>query len=147
MIFVEGLSAPETPRLTSNNNWMCVEMNSGHITWISRDGKKKRNIAKTNRPNGLVVDKKHNIWVAESYPQPALLKVNISGQVEVIMDSCLGDPFLFPNDLCFGPDHALYMTDSGLYYEDWFKNNKLKEDWQKLPFNGCVYRIDLDINP
>ena len=32
----------------------------------------------------------------------------------MVATGCNAEPFLFLNDLCFGPDGALYLTDSGV---------------------------------
>ena len=44
---------------------------------------------------------------------PSLLRVTLDGKVETIATACGSEAFLFPNDLLFGPDGALYLTDSG----------------------------------
>jgi gluconolactonase len=38
----------------------------------------------------------------------------MDGATRIVATGCQGEPFLFPNDLCFGPDGALYVTDSGV---------------------------------
>ena len=51
-------------------------------------------------------------------------------------------PFLFPNDLCFGPDGALYLTDSGVVIENFAPNNQIRPDYMDLNYDGRVYRVD-----
>jgi len=144
MIFVEDIAQPEGPVVLPDGSWLVVEMapQRGCITHISADGKNKRVIAKTGRPNGLCVDKDGNIWCAES-EVPSLLRVTMDGQVEKLLTECDGKPFLFPNDLCFGPEGALYLTDSGILFEDFIIDGKLHPDYENLNYDGCVYRIDL----
>lgn len=144
MIFTTGLSSPETPRLLNNNDWLLVEMGAGNITRVSRDGRRKEVVARTGRPNGLAIDREGGIWVAESYPNPSIIMIDIDNDPVIFLTECKGEPFLFPNDLCFGPDGKLYMTDSGAPYDDWAPNDKLREDWMDVDFNGRVYRVDIE---
>lgn len=143
MIFASGLSVPEGPVLLADNTWLVVEMgpDRGCVTHISADGQEKRVIAKTGRPNGLAVDKDGIIWVAES-AHPALLRLTMDGEVEEFLTNCNGDAFLFPNDLAFGPDGALYMTDSGILFEEFAPGGKVRPDWMDVYPDGRVYRID-----
>lgn len=144
MIFASDLSVPEGPVLLPDESWLVVEMgpDRGCVTHISPDGQTKRMIAKTGRPNGLAVDKDGVIWVAESQ-EPALLRMTMNGEVEVFLTECNGEPFLFPNDLAIGPDGALYMTDSGILFEEFAPGGKVRPDWMDVYPDGRVYRIDV----
>jgi gluconolactonase len=116
----------------------------GCVTHISTDGQSKRIIGKTGRPNGLAVDKDGIIWVAESMkPVPCLIRMTMDGETEVFLTECDGEPFLFPNDLAFGPDGALYMTDSGIMFEDFAPGGNIRPDWETVPIDGRVYKIDV----
>ncbi len=145
MIFVTGLGAPETPRVLKDRSWLCVEMapHRGGVTHISADGKTIRLIAKTGTPNGLMIDKNQVIWVAETHPHPSLMRVTMGGKAEVYLDSCNGEPFLLPNDLCFAPNGLLYMTDSGIRMSEWARDGRPRPDWETAEFDGRVYRINL----
>ena len=118
MIFASGLSFPEGPVVLPDGSWLVVEMEAqpGCVAQISSDGRHKRVIANMERPNGLAVDKNGFVWVAES-ANSALLRMTLDGTTEVIATECEGKPFLWPNDLCLGPDGALYLTDSGVKFE------------------------------
>jgi gluconolactonase len=145
MIFAKDLSVPEGPVLLADNSWVVVEMGSdrGCVTHVSADGKTKRVIAKTGRPNGLAVDDVGVIWVAESNT-PSLLRLTMDGQKVIFLTACDGEKFLFPNDLVFGPAGALYMTDSGILFSDFAPGGKVRPDYMDIPLDGRVYRIDLD---
>jgi gluconolactonase len=143
MYFAEGLGDPEGPVVLTDGSWLVVEMtpDRGCVTHISRDGKNKRVLAKTGRPNGLAVDRDGFIWVAESL-KPSLIKLSMDGKTEVFLTECHGEEFIFPNDLAFGPDGKLYMTDSGFFVEDFVKDGKVRGDYRELSYDGRVYVID-----
>ena len=143
MIFASDLSVPEGPVLLADGSWLVVEMgpDRGCVTHVSADGQTKRRLARTGRPNGLAVDKEGAIWVAESQ-DPALLRLTMDGEVEVVLTACGDEPFLWPNDVAFGPDGALYMTDSGIRFADFMQGTEVRPDYLEVPMYGRVYKID-----
>ena len=143
MIFARGLSVPEGPVALPDGSWLCVEMGAdrGCVTHISADGMQRRALARTGRPNGLAVDRKGTIWVAESM-KPTLLRMQMDGSYEVFLDSCDDVPFIFPNDLAFGPDGTLYMTDSGISIAEFAPGEVIRADYDTLMPDGRVYQID-----
>jgi len=146
MVFARNLSAPEGPVLLPDRSWLIVEMEPGKgcITHLSADGKSRRTIAKIGRPNGLAVDKDGVIWVAESVDPPSVLKVTMDGDLEVALTGCDGTSFLFPNDLAFGPDGALYLTDSGILFNQLVApDDVIRQDFMDMAMDGRIYRIDV----
>jgi gluconolactonase len=145
MIFASGLSSPEGPVVLPDGSWLVVEggPERGCVTQISPDGRQKRIVAKTGRPNGLAVDRAGVIWVAES-KTPSLVRLTLDGKAEVVITECDGEPFLFPNDLCLGPDGAIYMTDSGVFIDDFAPGGKIRPDYMDVKMDGRVYRIDVE---
>jgi gluconolactonase len=67
----------------------------------------------------------------------------MGGKSEVVATGCDGEPFQFPNDLCFGPDGALYLTDSGVFIDEFAPNNKIRPDYLSVPYDGRVYRVHI----
>jgi sugar lactone lactonase YvrE len=109
MIMAGDLGAPEGPVALPDGAWLIVEAAAerGCVTRLSADGRRSV-IKQTGRPNGLAVDAAGVIWVAES-KTPSLLRLTMDGKCDVVAQACDGEPFLFPNDLCFGPDGGLYL--------------------------------------
>ena len=143
MMFADNLGVPEGPVALPDGRWLVVEMapERGCVTLLDEGGHIERVIARTGRPNGLAVGGDGAIWVAESQ-DPALIRLNMDGQTEIMLTECDGEPFLFPNDLCFGPDGALYMTDSGILFGDFAPGGEIREDVMQVEMDGRVYRID-----
>ena len=143
MIFASDLHNPEAPVALPDGSWLLVEggPERGCVSHLSADGRQRRTICRTGRPNGLAVDSDGTIWVAES-KVPSLLRVTMSGTSEVVSADCDGEAFLFPNDLCFGPDGLLYMTDSGVNIESFAPNHTIRTDYGSVHYDGRVYRID-----
>jgi gluconolactonase len=144
MVFATGLSNPEGPVALPDGTWLIVEGGAerGCVTHISADGQTRRIIKKTGRPNGLAVDSKGVIWVAES-KTPSLVRLTMHGNAEVVATECDGEAFLFPNDLCFGPDGALYLTDSGVFIDNFVINGQIRSDYKDITYDGRVYRVDV----
>jgi gluconolactonase len=126
-----------------DGSWLVVEGGQrGCVTHISQDGQRKRVIAKGGLPNGLAMDSAGAIWVAEPKP-PSLVRVTMDGHSSVFMTECNGEPFLYPNDLCFGPDGDLYLTDSGILTDEFEPGGKIREDYMSVRVDGRVYRVDI----
>ena len=140
MDFLNYVANPEGPVCLSDGSWLFTEMDLGIISHVKADGSLKRTVAKTGLPNGLAVDGSGNIWVAEA-KFPALLKVSMSGEVLEFSRGNIDLPFLLPNDLCFGPDGAIYMTDTGILLKD-MQGLATPVDAYNLDFDGRVFRID-----
>ena len=143
MVFANDLQNPEGPVVLADGTWLIVEGGTerGCVSHLSADGKSHREVKKTGRPNGLAVSADGAIWVAES-KFPSLLRLSMDGISEVVATGCDGEPFLFPNDLCFGPDGAIYMTDSGVEIGNFCPNNEIRSDYMDVDYDGRVYRID-----
>jgi gluconolactonase len=143
MIFTGDLGAPEGPVALPDGTWLVVEAadHRGCVTHLSADGRTKSVIKQTGRPNGLAVDAGGVIWVAES-KVPSLLRLTMDGKCDVVASGCDGEPFLFPNDLCFGPDGAIYLTDSGVQIDKFAPNNQIRPDYMDVHYDGRLYRVD-----
>jgi gluconolactonase len=143
MIFAEDVRNPEGPVALADGTWLIVEGSAdrGCVTHLFQEGKSRRTIRKTGRPNGLAVDSNGAIWVAES-KVPSVLRLTMDGEYQVIATECNGEPFLFPNDLCFGPDGAIYLTDSGVHIDSFAPGGKIRSDYMNVEYDGRVYRVE-----
>lgn len=143
MILANDLRAPEGPLPLADGSLLVVEgaAERGCVTRLIADGKTRSCVCKTGRPNGLAMSADGVIWVAES-KAPSLLRLTLEGDCKVVATECDGEPFLFPNDLCFGPDGGMYLTDSGVQIENFAPNNQIRADYLSIDYDGRVYRID-----
>ena len=143
MVFCENLEHPEAPVLLPDGSWLVVQMKMGNgtVCRVSADGKNVKEIKQTGRPNGLLAGKNGDIWVAESW-EPALIKISADGSSRVIARGNREQLFLWPNDLVWGPDGAIYMTDSGILVNDLISPEGIRPDRWSEPMQGRLYRID-----
>jgi gluconolactonase len=144
VVFATDLGLPEAPLLLPDGSWLVAELalDRGTVRWISVDGTDSRPLAKTGRPNGLALDRNGDVWVCETLT-PAVLRLRLSGEFESVLEAADGVPLCWPNDLCFGPDGALYVTDSGLLVRDFLDERGAPvEHWASLPCDGKVVRFD-----
>lgn len=147
-IVASGLESPEGPVLLEDGTWLVVEMSDtrGCVSHVDSAGR-RRTVCRTGRPNGLALTSDGSVLVAESQ-MPALLQLSpdwrSDGSWVVLGErTTQGSPMLFPNDLCFGPDGALYVTDSGLPLDVMQRDLLSSRDPASLPFDGRLYRVDI----
>ncbi len=137
------MDLPEGPLLLPDRSWLVTEMaaSRGHVTQVSADGQTSRVVARTGRPNGLCRDRDGAIWVAESQ-QAALLRLTLRDGWSRILTECEGVRFLWPNDLCIGPDGAVYLTDSGIAVDALIRGGAIAPNYRTLPYDGKLVRFD-----
>jgi gluconolactonase len=142
-LFAKDLGFPEAPVPMPDGSFLFVEMSpdKGCVTRISADGETRHVLARTGRPNGLARDRAGYIWVAETAMR-ALLRMTEDGAHEVWARECAGEPFLFLNDLAFGPTGDIYLTDSGILLDEVAPGGELAPNYRELRYDGRVYRID-----
>ena len=81
------------------------------------------------------------VWVCESL-SPALIRLELDGSFTRELTEVDGRPLLWPNDLCFGPDGALYVTDSGILVGEFLIDGVPRPGCESLPIDGFLYRYD-----
>jgi gluconolactonase len=141
-ILTSELSQPEGPLLLADGTWLVTELDvkRGTVTQIRADGS-RHPIARTGRPNGLAMSADGALWVAESL-DPGLLRLELTGAFTRELDQIDGEPLLWPNDVCVGPDAAIYATDSGIRVGDFLLDDEPRENCRELPVDGRVLRFD-----
>lgn len=141
-IFLSDVGEPEGPAFGPDNAFYLVEMAGDRGCVTCSIGGKTTRVAKTaGRPNGLAVDGEGNIWIAEAR-DGTVICLDPSGK---LLRTIAGDDdgrFLWPNDLAFGPDGLLYMTDSGIIDTDFIDGLAIRSDYADIPYDGRVYQID-----
>jgi gluconolactonase len=153
VIVARGLDQPEGPVVLEDGTWLVVEMGpTGAVSSIDRQGHVTRRVH-TGRPNGLAL-MGDDVLIAESR-QRSVLRVALADLLEaevgrtpqppvtvVASHDDHGRALLFPNDLCIGPDGAIYLTDSGITLEDLLSGVRLSNDMDRGLLDGRLYRID-----
>jgi gluconolactonase len=141
--FATDVAFPEAPVFLPDGSLLIVEMGAdrGCVTHLSADGRTRRQLARTGRPNGLARDRHGAIWIAET-AQRAVLKMDPSGRYEVMATRCGEEPFLFLNDLAFAPNGDLFVTDSGVLLDEVAPGGELNPSYRQLKYDGRVFRID-----
>jgi gluconolactonase len=143
MILIDDLGGPEGPVLLPDGSWLVTEQapSRGCVTRFDAHGKNRSVIARTGRPNGLALDDNGTAWVAESMHR-SLLRLTLDGHTTTATVESDGAEFLWPNDVCVGPDGAVYRTDSGLLISDFLDEGRVVDGWTDLNLDGRVCRYD-----
>lgn len=146
--FASGIGAPEGPISLPDGGMYVTEMSGATLCITRLDAQGRRSVIKRTggRPNGLAVDGDGLIWIAEA-GQRALVCITPEGQeIQRLEATEDGLAFLFPNDLAFGPNGLLYMTDSGMAVEDFLNGQEFYEGYRGFDWDGRVYEIDPKAN-
>ena len=142
MILCDDLAFPEGPLALGDGSWLVTELarRRGCVSLVLADGT-RREIVKTGRPNGLARTADGRIWVAETLT-PAILTMTLDGETETQLTHVGDVPLLWPNDLCVGPDGALYLTDSGALVSEFLDGDLPKPGFATVKADGKVIRFD-----
>ena len=112
-VFQTGLGFIEGPVWTPDGRLCVTSISQGCVVVLGGDGTVLERISTGGGPNGLAVGQ-DALWVAQNggiFGASGVTKGGIQrirdGQVELLF----ADALTAPNDLCFGPDGRLYVTD------------------------------------
>ena len=143
MLFASGLGAPEGPVVLPDGGMYVTEMSNATLCVSRLDPNGGRTVVKTTagRPNGLATDGDGMLWVAEAGLR-ALLCLAPDGREVMRVTGDNDGPFYFPNDLAFGPDGHLYLTDSGMALTDFLDGQNFVENYMALDWDGRVFEVD-----
>lgn len=141
-VLFTGVAQPEGPAFNVRGQLLLVEMDESRrcVTCV-KDGQRHQISRPGGRPTGLAIDGDDHIWVAGG-PRNSLVKLSPEGEERLCLFGDDTGPFLFPNDLAFGPDGLLYMTDSGMVPEDFITGLSIRPDFFTAPYAGAVFQID-----
>ncbi len=138
-----GLRQPGGPVALPDGRVVLVEMGDSRrcLTVIAASGPPREICRPGGRPSGVAVDGDNCFWVAGG-PENSLVRLSPEGRTLQVIEGGQDGPFLYPNDLAFGPDGLLYMTDSGVRISDLLEGADINPDFFQAPYNGRVYQID-----
>ncbi|MBE04255.1 MAG: hypothetical protein CMD67_03850 [Gammaproteobacteria bacterium] len=142
-VICKGVMEPEGPVCLSDGQVYLVEMakNRACVSLVDLKGHRHEIGRPGGRPNGLTIDGNGNLWIAGGENE-ALVCMSPNGEVLSTFFGPKNDPYLWPNDLAFGPNGLLYMTDSGILPDDFIDGQSIRNDYKSCPFNGRVFEID-----
>lgn len=142
-VLVEGLDQPEGPVVLPDGTILLVEMGEARecVTRVDRTASRAPFARPGGRPTGLAVDGDGCIWVAGGTGN-SLVRLSPEGELLATIAGDDQGPFLFPNDLAFGPDGMLYMTDSGMRPAELIQGLVIRPDFATAPYDGRVFQID-----
>ena len=113
-VYASRIPFPEGPVFDSQGNLFVCARRNGYIVKVTPDGKVHHFVDTGGKPNGLAIDQRDNLYVADTV-RKEILVVDPMGAVDVFISKDWGQTLLVgPNDLCFGSSGALYFTDPGL---------------------------------
>jgi gluconolactonase len=141
--FATGVGAPEGPVPLPDGSMYVTEMSAAtlQVTRLFPNGERKVVKRTGGRPNGLAIDGDGNLWIAEAGLR-AVICIDVEGRELQRIDHDGEQDFRLPNDLCFGRNGLLYLTDSGLAAKDFLDGQNFAEGYRRFAWDGRVYEID-----
>ncbi len=128
-VVASGLKFPEGPVYLGDGVVAVAEMQGGSVARVTADGTVTRFTGLGGGPNGAALGHDGAIyvanngglsartdgkgyWYAEEQFDGRVQRIDPDGTVTTVADQLPGEAPHRPNDLCFGPDGRLYVTDS-----------------------------------
>ena len=122
-----GLEVPEGPVVLGPGRVAFVEQMLGRVS-LYDDGTVSVVAQGPGSPNSIVLGSDGELyaaqnggavgfWPPENLCTPGIQRIELDGSIEEVATSVAGVAFGAPNDLVFGPDGRLYVTDPGERYD------------------------------
>jgi gluconolactonase len=126
-VVAKGLRFPEGPTLLDDGSIAVAEMQGESVSVVSQDGATRVLGDCGGGPNGTALGADGAVYVANNGGLSAgargywhaprefdgcVQRIDPSGQVTTVSPALPGPTPHRPNDICFGPDGTLYVTDS-----------------------------------
>lgn len=142
-VLATGLDQPEGPVVLPDGDMLLVEMGEARacVTRLDRAVGQRVFARPGGRPTGLAMDGDGCLWVAGGTGN-ALVRLSPDGALLLAIEGDEDGRFLFPNDLAFGPDGMLYLTDSGMKPDDLIRGLAIRADFATADYDGRVIQVD-----
>ncbi|MGD9538362.1 MAG: SMP-30/gluconolactonase/LRE family protein [Alphaproteobacteria bacterium] len=142
-VVAKDVLEPEGPVCLEDGQVYLVEMAKARacVSRIDRAGGRHEVGRPGGRPNGLTIDGSGNLWIAGG-DRETVVCMAPDGRILKSFLGPDGDPYLWPNDLAFGPNGLLYLTDSGILPDDFIDGQKIRDDYRTVPYHGRVFELD-----
>ena len=144
MISATDLASPEAPLLLPDGSFLIAELSCERATvkQVVPDGGPHRDMARTDRLNGLALRRDGAVWVCETLA-PAVIGLELDGTRETGLSEVEVVPLRWPNDPCFGADGTLDITDSGVFVGEFVDARGVPVPyWADVPVDGAIVRFD-----
>jgi gluconolactonase len=142
---IYGVEEPEAPVCLEDGGVYLVEMSQRKrcVTHVSSSGAMRTVITFDGRPNGLALNGHDNIWIAVAGDTGSSVTCCLTtGEILAVISGGEDGPFLWPNDLAFGPNGLMYVTDSGIRVKEFIEGTTIRPDVRGAPYDGRIYEID-----
>ncbi|MGO4567054.1 SMP-30/gluconolactonase/LRE family protein [Rhizobium sp. 2YAF20] len=141
-VIATGIIEGEGPVVMSDGSFWAVEMAAGRacVSRVSYKDGIVPTIDVGGRPNGMTIDGEDRLWVAEARHG----EVICYGRTGEILRT-IAHPtkrFLWANDLRFGPNGLLYLTDSGILDTKFITGTSHDPAYRTFDYEGCIFEID-----
>ena len=142
-VLCSDLQEPEGPVCLPDGEVYVVEMAHARncVSRIDVQGRRHLVGHPGGRPNGLAIDGEGNLWVAGGGGE-RLVWMRPDGTIIDTYGGPEGRPYLWPNDMVFGENGLLYMTDSGIDPDAFVDGQAIRADFRTCGYDGRVFEIN-----